>query len=268
MNASIDIDLIELCPLRKASGAPKVSVSLLEEVLTQGVLTPITVRPTEQGRGPYTRYEILRGEDIWMAAQKAGINKVPVFVCEDIGDAEAEYILNNQHDILRAENPIAKAEMLMRLLKSKPHYSKAALARDIGKKRSDVSHLLRLLDLSPIVKRMIIEKRITEGHARPLVSLPPMEQEWLAQRVVDERLSVRQTEGEARGSALADQDKPPGTPTVYPVEKDLDVTRLEHNLAAKLGCAASLENGKLIIDYCDNNEILEGVLERLGYEYS
>lgn len=215
----------------------------------KGILEPILVRPKAGKAGDY---EIVAGERRWRAAQRAKLHVVPVVVLElsDADALEVAIIENVQREDL---NPIDEAlgyDELMRRFR----YTQETLAQRIRKSRNHVAQCLRLLNLPDAVKTMVIDGRLTAGHARALVTARAPED--LARRIVDGNLTVRQAEAiaaEAKAGPGAAPPtkagaKPPGTP-----RKDADTLALERDLSATLGLKVTIdpqgEGGTLTITY-------------------
>lgn len=228
---------------------------LADSIRAQGVIQPILVRPI----GP-DRYEIIAGERRWRAAQKAGLEEVPVVV-RDVADDVAlsmALIENIQREDL---NAIEEAAGLQRLIREFG-MTHQAVADAVGKSRAAVSNLLRLLELPGTVRDMIGSGALDMGHARALLALPTAEQMAVAHRAAHEGWSVRDVERHvARRLAKADSSSTPAKP------KDRDILRLETDLSDRLGTRVEISSGrragsgKMIISY-DSLEQLDGLLER------
>ena len=229
---------------------------LADSIAAQGVVQPIVVRPVDNGR-----YEIIAGERRWRAAQQAGLQDIPVVVREvDDRTAMAVGLIENiQRDDL---NPLEEASALHRLL-GEFGLTHQEVARAVGKSRTTVTNLLRLLDLNEDVK-VLVEKGVLEmGHARALLGLRDAAQSDAARKVVQQGLSVRETERLVR-RAQSRGDAPPA-PKPPP---DPDVVRLEQDLTEKLGARVQIRQGgrgrgQLVIAYNSLDE-LEGILEHLS----
>ena len=228
---------------------------LAESIATHGVLQPLLVRPLNN-----SMYEIIAGERRWRAAQKAQVHEVPV-VIQDLGDQaalEIALIENLQREDLTA---IEEADGYQRLMDEFGH-TQDALARQLGKSRSHVANLLRLLKLPAPVQNLIQIGSISGGHARALVGARnPGE---LADLIISKGLSVRQTEALVQKSA--DGKLKPGR-RKGPVAKDVDVMALEELTSNKLGMKVTIDSqggaGKLVIEYSTLDQ-LDDLLARLG----
>ena len=229
---------------------------LADSIAAQGVVQPIVVRPIDT-----SRYEIIAGERRWRAAQQAGLSEIPA-VIRDVPDKTAMamgLIENIQRDDL---NPLEQASVLYRLL-DEFELTHQQIAQGIGKSRTTVTNLLRLLELNTDVKRLIEERRIEMGHARALLGLQEQRQSDAARQVVAQGLSVRETEKLVRRL----QGVKPEQKARAVADDDPDVKRLENSLADKLGARVKIQqgsngNGKLVISY-NNLEELDGILEHI-----
>ena len=225
---------------------------LAQSIRAQGVIEPIIVRPRQAGG-----FEIVAGERRWRAAQRAGLERLPVVV-RDVDDRQAvalALVENIQREDL---NPIEEAQALKHLL-GEQGLTHEELAETVGKSRTAVTNALRLLNLARPVRELLEEGALEMGHGRALLPLPQEDQESAARRVVAGQLSVRRTE------ALVKQLLAGPTP---PAEPDGDVRRLERTLSERLGAPASIRagrggSGRIVIRYGSLDE-LDGLLGRLG----
>ncbi len=230
---------------------------LADSIAAQGVVQPIVVRPISEDR-----YEIIAGERRWRAAQQAGLDEIPVVV-RDVPDQTAmamALIENIQRDDL---NPLEEANALHRLL-NEFELTHQEVAQAVGKSRTTVTNLLRLLDLNEDVKTLVDERRLEMGHARALLGLKGAEQSSAARQVVSRGLSVRETEKLVRRLQNGEESPRAGKKTP---EVDADIRRLQDDLSGKLGAKVLLEQGKggkgkLVIAYNSLDE-LEGILEHI-----
>ena len=239
------------------------AASLAELALSikeQGVMQPILVRPVDGGL-----FEIVAGERRWRAAQQAGLREIPALV-KNVPDQAAlavALIENIQREDL---NPLEEARGLQRLI-DEFGLTHDAAAKAIGRSRSAVSNLLRLNGLAPPVQEYLLAGEIEMGHARALLALPVAQQSGVAARVVDEALTVRDTE------RLVHALQNPETRAARRKAKrpfDADTARLENALAERLGATVRLEPGRqgagrLVIRY-STLEQLDGIVERLGVQ--
>ena len=227
---------------------------LAQSIKSQGVMQPILVRPL-----PDARYEIIAGERRWRAARMAGLAEVPALV-RDVPDREAlavSLIENIQREDL---NPLEEATGVQRLIRefSMTH---AEAAEALGRSRSALTNLLRLLDLAPPVRDLLAHGRLDMGHARALLALPVTQQIELAREAAEKQLSVRDVE--RRVGAAMKQPGPARRPRV-----DRDVVRLEEELSNHLGTTVQIKagarqgSGRLVIRYRTLDQ-LDAVLAKL-----
>ena len=229
---------------------------LAASIRAQGLMQPILVRPLGEGLG--AGYEIVAGERRWRAAQMAGLTEVPTLVRE-IPDESAlamALIENIQREDL---NPLEEAQGLQRLIDEFAMTHQQA-ADAVGRSRPAASNLLRLLQLAAPVQELLMAGELDMGHARALLPLPGATQIQLAQRVVQKRLSVRETE------RLAQQVQKPPQASV-PAQPDRDVVRLQDELSDVLGARVEIRAnrkgaGKIQIEFGDLDQ-LEGILQRI-----
>lgn len=213
---------------------------LAESIKTQGVIQPILVRPIDAGK-----FEIIAGERRWRASRMAGLQAVPV-VIRDIPDSQAlavALIENIQREDL---NPLEQAIGIQRLTNEFGLTHQAA-AEALGRSRTAVTNLLRLLELAPPVRDLLSQGKLDMGHARALLALPTLRQVELANEIAAKGLSVRDVE--KRVGELVTRPKPRIPRTV-----DRDVARLTEDLAQKLGTTVQLKQkgkgrGRLIVEY-------------------
>ena len=222
------------------------SLQELAESLKQfGMLQPILV----QNRGDY--YEIIAGERRWRAAKIAGLKEVPVIVREltDQEIVEISLIENIQREDL---NPIEEAQAYKRLL-TEFHLKQDEVAERVSKSRTAVTNSMRLLKLCDEVQKMVVDDMISTGHARALISIEdPEEQYLIAQKIFDEKLSVREVE------------KPPKeeNKTLQAIYQEIS-ERLKQSLSTKVSVSAKQNGaGKIEIEFY-NHEDLERLLERI-----
>ena len=232
------------------------SLQELAESLKQfGMLQPILV----QNRGDY--YEIIAGERRWRAAKIAGLKEVPVIVREltDQEIVEISLIENIQREDL---NPIEEAQAYKRLL-TEFHLKQDEVAERVSKSRTAVTNSMRLLKLCDEVQKMVVDDMISTGHARALISIEdPEEQYLIAQKIFDEKLSVREVE-----KLVKDLHKPPKpqkeeNKTLQASYQEIS-ERLKQSLSTKVSVSAKQNGaGKIEIEFY-NHEDLERLLERI-----
>jgi ParB family chromosome partitioning protein len=230
---------------------------LADSIREQGVMQPILVRPVEGGK-----FEIIAGERRWRAAQKAGLREVPALV-KNVPDQSAlalALVENIQREDL---NPIEEAQGLKRLV-DEFGITHDAAAKAVGRSRSAVTNMLRLTSLAKPVQEYLYDGKLEMGHARALLGLPIAQQGGAAARVVEQALSVRETE------RLVQQLQAPvrraGRAGTRP-RHDPDTARLENELAERLGAPVHIEAGRkgagrVVIRY-SSLEQLEGILARV-----
>ncbi len=222
---------------------PIALAELTQSLKESGMIQPIIVRPGANGQ-----FEIIAGERRWRAAQQAGLGKVPVVVREISDEKALEWALieNLQREDL---NAIEEAEAIAELIE-KFSLSQEQAAERIGKERSTVANLLRLLKLAPKTRALVIEGKLSGGHARPLLALEGHAQEALAQTVVARGLSVRETEKAVRHALAA-----PRTPRPA---RDADTRAAETALYRALGCQVFIhpakKGGNITIKYASLDE--------------
>ena len=227
---------------------------LAASISTQGIVQPILVREL----GP-RRYEIIAGERRWRAAQLAQLLEVPVIIreIEDEAAIAVALIENIQRENLSA---LEEARGIARLL-GEFGLTHQQAADSIGRSRTSVTNLLRLLSLNPKVQEMLEQKLFDMGHARALLSVPEDDQPRAAKAIVGGGMSVRQAEQWVK-KFLESADKP-AKPTRGP---NPDIRRLEDRLAGSLGAKIRIQDskgkGKLLIHYNSLDE-LDGIIARI-----
>ena len=206
---------------------------LADSIREHGLIQPLTVRRLSSGY-----YQIIAGERRWRAAKLAGLKELPVVIIEadDRKAMELAMIENLQREDL---NPMEEAEGYRALVEQYGMTQEQAASR-VGKSRSAVANAMRLLHLTPSVRRLVEEEKLSAGHARALIPLPPQLQEKAAQTVVATGLSVRQTEMLAKrlqAQGETDQDKKASFAVDY-------VAVAERDLAQRTGRACHIAHGK------------------------
>ena len=226
---------------------------LAASIKEKGVLQPLIVRQTGE-----QKFEIVAGERRWRAAQMAQLHALPVIVREfsDIEVLEVAIIENIQ----RADLNAAEEAVGYRQLMDKFGHTQEKMAEALGKSRSHIANLLRLLNLPEPVLALLRNGQLSSGHARALI--PAQDPEKLAQQVIKGGLSVRATEALVKNEQSGSTDKKQSAGTLSS-EKDADTKALEGDLAANLGMKVSLshkpgqENGQLSIQYKSLDELDE-----------
>jgi ParB family chromosome partitioning protein len=231
---------------------PEKLQELADSIKAQGVIQPIVVRKIDQDK-----FEIVAGERRWRAAQLAGLQQVPVVIREiDDRTAMAVALIENiQREDL---NPLEEAEALRRLL-DEFEMTHQQVADAVGKSRVTVTNLLRLMELQPEVKKMLISKQIEMGHARALLSLDGAKQITAANKIVKEGLTVRATE-----HLVKDIQSEAKQPKIKAIDKD--TLRLQEELSSRLGTRVFIDHkengtGKLVISY-SSLDALDGLIEQ------
>ncbi len=228
---------------------------LANSIQAQGVMQPIVLRPVGEGK-----YEIIAGERRWRATQLAGLDSIPALVREVPDEAAIAMALieNIQREDL---NPIEEAIALQRL-QQEFELTQQQVADAVGKSRSTVTNLLRLMSLRDDVRTLLEHGDLEMGHGKALLGLPGDEQSAAARNVVAKGLSVRQTEALVR-KLLAARDRP-AKPAAQP---DPNVRQLQDQLAQKLGSPVQIKHnasgkGKLVLSYSSLDE-LDGILKHI-----
>ncbi|MGH6762218.1 MAG: ParB/RepB/Spo0J family partition protein [Phyllobacterium sp.] len=232
---------------------------LTQSIREHGIVQPVVVRPVV---GAIDRFELIAGERRWRAAQRAGLDLVPVII-RDVDDRvalELAIIENVQRSDL---NSVEEAMGYQQLIDDH-EYTQADLAQVIGKSRSHVANTLRLLKLPDSVRQMIIDGALSAGHARTLITAEnPAE---LAALIVENGLSVRQAEALAQAPEKTDGDSAKNKGATAPLEKDADTMALEKLLSDATGMGILINHkskgGDIIIKY-KSLEQLDEICRRL-----
>jgi len=235
---------------------------LAASIKAQGVIQPIVVRPVDTpDRAGSQRYEILAGERRWRAAQMAGLSEIPA-VIRQIPDEAAIAVALIENIQRESLNPLEEARALERLI-SEFELTHQQAADAVGRSRTTVTNLLRLLELAPEVCERMERREIEMGHARALVALTNLKQQVEVTTIVVERgLSVRDTE-----RLVGRLQAGPASPNGQGAARDPNVERLEQDLADKLGAKVSIQHsprgkGKLVVIYNSLDE-LDGILAHI-----
>lgn len=234
---------------------------LAESIRAQGIVQPIVVRPLPDPTGKADkRYEIVAGERRWRAAQLAGLDKIPAVVksLSDHATLAIALIENIQRENL---NPVEEAVSLQRLVEEF-EMTHSAVAEAVGRSRSAVTNLLRLLELPPQVRGLLEQRTLNMGHARAILGLTSRElQIEIAQRAVKMAWSVRATE-----KAVRELNSPGKSKSTALKTKNADIERMEQDLSERLGANVQVDHagkgGRLVIRYHSLEE-LEGILEHI-----
>ena len=252
---SLPISMVESCSSQPRKSFDEASLAeLAESIREHGIIQPLTVRKLASGY-----YQIIAGERRWRAARIAGLQEVPVIVIEadDRKAAELAMIENLQREDL---NPMEEAAGFQALIDNY-HMTQEEAAQRVGKSRSAVTNALRLLGLTPAVRKLVEEGKLSAGHARALLPLSPIVQENAANAVVSGGLSVRQTESLAKRLAAEkkEKSKPDSSQVDYTAEAQKD-------LSSKLGRGVRIvtgrKKGRIELEYYgldDLNDLLDAL---------
>tara|TARA_B100000780_G_scaffold54844_1_gene34337 strand:+ start:174 stop:1022 length:849 start_codon:yes stop_codon:yes gene_type:complete len=229
---------------------------LTNSIKERGIIQPIIVRKSADHD---SKYEIIAGERRWLAAQKAGLNEVPVVITEvdDLKSLEFAIVENVQrHDL----NAIEEARGYQRLIEEFA-YDQEKVAKFIGKSRSHVANFLRLLSLPEEVLKLIEDKKLSAGHAKILVGLKNIE--FLAKKIIEKNLSVRQAENLVKIFKIKKQSTRP--------TKDANLQSLESSISGKIGLNVLIKNrkkneGSITIEYKDLDQ-LNKIIEIIKSNY-
>jgi ParB family chromosome partitioning protein len=235
---------------------PAALEDLASSIKAQGVMQPIVIRPIEEGR-----YEIIAGERRWRASQMAGLDEIPV-VIKDVPD-EAAIAMALIENIQREDlNPMEEAIALQRL-QDEFELTQQEVADAVGKSRSSVANLLRLMKLTDEVRKMLEYGDLEMGHARALLGLQDEQQIAAAQEVVGKALSVRQTEELVRKWQIGEEQKPVREVKKSDPQLDRIAVDLSRRFAAKVQINQNPKGkGKITIAY-DSPDALEAILKTL-----
>ena len=237
--------------------------SLAASIAEVGVIQPIVVRATDEG------YELIAGERRWRAARRANLPSIPAIIrdSDDLGSLETAVVENLHRQDLNALEEAAAYQQLIEDF----NFTQEQVATRVGRSRSAIANTIRLLQLPGAVQRLVIEGQLSAGHARALlVAADPAEQERVAQRIVRDRLTVRETEELLRGEDAGEADgDDAGTDTgagktkpsskTAGETKDAGVLELEELLASRLETRVKVQLGKgpgrLVIDFADLSDL-------------
>ncbi len=234
---------------------------LVESIREKGVLQPLLVRETHALNA---RYEIIAGERRYRASKLAGLSEVPVIIKEfdDQATLEVALIENLQREDL---SPLEEAEGYKRLLQEF-NYTQEALAKVVGKSRSYVANMMRLLDLPITIKNLVENKQLTTGHARALLNASNPEE--LAEEIIQKGLNVRQAEKlvTSKGGVLGRKNLVANNSVQKLRQKDSDIAALENELGDLLNTPVSInwngKKGQVVVQF-SSLETLDVILQRL-----
>ncbi len=251
---SLPISQVESCSSQPRKYFDEASLAeLAESIREHGIIQPLTVRKLASGY-----YQIIAGERRWRAARIAGLEEVPVIVMEadDRKAAELAMIENLQREDL---NPMEEAAGFQSLIQNY-HMTQEEAAQRVGKSRSAVTNALRLLGLEPAVRRHVEEGRLSAGHARALVPLSPAMQVKAAETVVENGLSVRQTEVLVKRLSV---EKPAPVPPPETVDYAAEAQKaLSSRLGRGVRIVSGKKKGRIELEYYgleDLNELLDAL---------
>lgn len=237
---------------------PEALEELANSIRAQGVMQPIVVRPISSNK-----YEIIAGERRWRASQLAGLDKIPVIIREVADNAAIAMALieNIQRENL---NPVEEAQALKRL-QDEFGLTQQEVADAVGKSRTAVTNLLRLMNLQPEVRTFLEHGDLEMGHARALLTLSPEQQSSVARTVIGKNLSVRQTEALVRRLQSGNENHKPGHKAG--AQLDPDIRTLQDDLSERLGTEVLVDHkakgkGRLVIKYGSLDQ-LDGILAKI-----
>jgi len=249
------VDAIEANPYQPRQDITESDLEdMVNSVREQGIVTPLLVSRTDTG------YQLIAGERRWRAAQKAGLERVPVVVREVTAYESLELaLIENIHR--KDLNAVEEALAYKRLLEE-ARITQDSLAKRLGKDRSSITNLLRLLNLPLSIQKDLIDGRLSMGHARVLVGIEDLEaQKGLRDAVIKNGLSVRQTE------ALAKKRRRTGYSKNKAPERDYFIQSLADKLKLSLGTKVEIKKkgkeGRIVV-YFYSDEELERLLDLFG----
>ena len=229
---------------------------LTNSIKERGMIQPIIVRNSNDDK---SKFEIIAGERRWLAAQRAGLHNIPAVITEadDLKSLEFAIVENVQrHDL----NPLEEAQGYKRLIDDFA-YDQEKVSKFIGKSRSHISNSLRLLSLPTDVIKLIESQNLTAGHAKILVGLDNAS--FVAAKIVDKKLSVRQTENFVKIFKSQKKNKR--------ATKDTNIIALELSISNKIGLNVDIQNsnrnkGKITFEYKDLDQ-LNKIIETIKKNY-
>ncbi len=257
-NSENNLKMLNVSALQRGKFQPRDNINpetlkeLADSITSQGVIQPLVVRKLT-----YDKYEIIAGERRWRAAKIAGLDKIPVIVRE-IDDQVAlaiGLIENIQRESLTS---LEEAKALQKLIEDFK-MTHEEISHVVGRSRSAVSNLIRLLQLNDSVKQLLGNKDIEMGHARALLPLKENQQFDVANQVINRSLSVRQTEELVKRTL---NPKPKKLTTVDPHIEVL-MQSLSQKLNSKTEIKSNSDKGKIIIHYSSNDE-LNNILKHIN----
>ena len=261
-NKDTELKNLPVEKISKGEYQPRLSIDpdalqeLSESIKAQGVVQPVVVRRIEGGQ-----FELSAGERRWRASQIAGLDTIPAIVREipDQAAAAMSLIENIQREDL---NPLEEAIAMSRLI-ADFGLTHQQTAESVGRSRTAVTNLLRLIELEDKTKELLDTRKLDMGHARALLALSGQKQVETALKVAKSELSVRETERLVKKLSGGDTEKT----AKPPAKKAVEVKNLEESLSEKLGAKVNIQyntkgKGKLVIEY-NNLDELDGVLAHI-----
>ena len=218
---------------------------LANSIKERGILQPIIVRKSKKDQ---SKFEIIAGERRWLAAQKVGLNDVPVVITEadDLKSLEFAIVENVQrHDL----NPLEEAQGYKKLI-DEFSYDQEKVSKFIGKSRSYIANALRLLSLPDEVVKLVENQKLSAGHAKILVGLENAS--FVASKIIENKLSVRQAENFVK--LFKNKRQKPSN------SKDANIMHLEMSIVNKVGLNVEIKNkknnkGKITFEYKDLDQL-------------
>ena len=261
-NKDTELKNLPVEKISKGEYQPRLSIDpdalqeLAESIKAQGLVQPVVVRRLDAGN-----YELIAGERRWRASQIAGLHTIPAII-RDIPDQAAaamSLIENIQREDL---NALEEAIAMNRLI-SDFGLTHQQTAESVGRSRTAVTNLLRLLDLEEETKELLDTRKIDMGHARALLALSGSLQVETANKVAKAQMSVRETEKLVKRLTSTDDT----AQKKAPAKKALEVQKLEESLSQTLGANVNIQyntkgKGKLVVEY-NNLDELDGILEHI-----
>ena len=221
-------------------------IKLADSIKEKGVIQPILVSKTKDG------FQLIAGERRWRAAQKAGLDKIPVWI-RDVSPAETLELALIENIQRKDLNPIEESSAYQELMQ-KFHLTQEALSKRVGKDRSTIANFLRLLKLPNIIQQDLIDGHLTTGHARVLVAIESLSaQKEVRNLIIKKSLSVRQTEDLVKKILTLKKPKSPKTETDHYIEslsKDL-----QRSLGTKVVIRRNGKKGKIIIEFYSDEDL-------------
>lgn len=232
-------------------------MELSDSIKQHGVLSPLWVHEVKNGKETY--YEIIAGERRWRAAKKAGLKEVPVIIMNltEQEIVEISLIENIQREDL---NPIEEALAYKRLL-DEFHLKQDEVAERVSKSRTAVTNSMRLLKLDERVQQMVIDEMITTGHARAILGISDLNKQYdFAQRVFDEKLSVRDVEKEVKRLSVEKDNSEKKPESKIDPKLEAIYNDLQEQMKKILGTKVSIipkdnKKGKVEIEYYTQDEL-------------